>query len=237
MNEALCSPAAGQGTQGSSSGAVPQSAVAACCPLSPSKATEPMGEAARPRPPWPWRRWDSQVPLQVSTLLPGQDPRTQQSEHPPLQRTQGNLFCSLPKQTQRCPPIAWVAPGTHTPGKQSLSTPALHLPSQPIRPLARSSNGAPGHTPEQHGKVMAIDPGQGTEQLPEGLGAEQLQPGTAEPRAVSQQGWERHCRWPRGCQSKGGLHSLGWHAALQEGTAVCPPATGPAGLAPTAQPR
>lgn len=73
---------------------------------------------------------------------------------------------------------------------------------------------------------MAIDPGQGTEQLPEELGAEQPQPGAAEPRAVSQQGWERHCHWPCGCQSKGGLHTLGWHAALQEGTAVCPPATG-----------
>lgn len=84
---------------------------------------------------------------------------------------------------------------------------------------------------------MAIDPGQGTEQLPEGLGAEQPQPGTAETRAVSQQGWECHCHWPCGCQSKGGLYALGWHTALQEGTAVCPPATRPASLPPAAQPR
>ena len=99
------------------------------------------------------------------------------------------LLCSLPiKQTQRCPPIARVAPEAQTPGEQSLPTPTPHLPSQPSRPLAHSGNGAPGRAPERQGKVMAIDPGQGTEQLSEGLGAEQHQLSMAETRDVSQQG-------------------------------------------------
>lgn len=48
MNEALCSSAAGRGTQGSSSGGVSQAAAAARCSLSPSKATGSFGEEARP---------------------------------------------------------------------------------------------------------------------------------------------------------------------------------------------
>lgn len=54
-------------------------------------------------------------------------------------------------------------------GACSPQHPTFHLPSQLSCPLARSSNGDPGSAPEQQGKVMAIDPGQGTEQLPEGL--------------------------------------------------------------------
>lgn len=54
MNEALCSSAAGRGTQGSSSGGVPQAAAAARCSLSPSKATGSFAKEASPRPPEPW---------------------------------------------------------------------------------------------------------------------------------------------------------------------------------------
>lgn len=49
----------------------------------------------------------------------------------------------------------------------------------PRVPSPPSSNGAPGHLPEHQGKVMAIDPGQGTAQLPEGLGADRLHHGEA----------------------------------------------------------
>lgn len=74
MNEALCSSAAGRGTQGSSSGGVSQAAAAARCSLSPSKATGSFGEEACPQPPEPWRSWDSQVPPQALTVPPGQEP-------------------------------------------------------------------------------------------------------------------------------------------------------------------
>jgi len=89
MNEALCSSTAGRGTWGSASGGVPQPAAAACCSLSPSKATGPFGEAARPQPPQPWHSRDSWLLPQALTLPVGQEPRTQQSEHPPLQHTPG----------------------------------------------------------------------------------------------------------------------------------------------------
>lgn len=166
-------------------------------------------EAACPQPPRPWHTQDSQLPPQALPLLP------QQSKHPSLQHSQGVpslLLCSLPSSAQ-----------PQHPCEQGLPIPAPHLPPSAA---ARSSNGAAGPAPERMGKVMAIDPGQGTELLPKGLGAEQPQPGRAETRAASQQGWECHCHHP--CQSKGRSARPGLAHGPAEGTTVCPQATEPA---------
>lgn len=119
-------------------------------------------EAARPQPPRPWH---SQVPPQA---VPPQQEPSSQSIHP----------CSIAKAPPQCCFAPCPAVPTHS-TPVSGAGPSLH-PTFPPSPAARSSNGAAGPAPERMGKVMAIDPGQGTEQLPKGLGAEQPQPGGAE---------------------------------------------------------